>query len=236
MAFMLPEIEQLLVLQDRDRKIRTLRQELKHAPLERRQMEERLAAAQAALEGLKLKGREVEVERKKLENEAQSKRDQIAKYQVAKFQTRKNEEFAAMTTAISHLEAEIRKIEDRELELMEAAEELRPRIAEADKVAAATKAQVAGQQADLEAKVKTVEGQIRTVEGERGGLAAGVEEDLLDTYQRLFATKGEAVVPLNHEVCTGCHMKVTAATVAAVRGRRAVVHCEQCGRILYRGE
>lgn len=233
---MLKEIEQLLVLQDRDRKIRALRQELKHAPLERKQLDEKLAATQKSLEAVKQKGREVEVERKKLENEAQSKRDQIAKYQVAKFQTRKNEEFAAMTTAISHLEDEIRKIEDRELELMEAAEQLKPRIAEADKTATATKTQVAGQQADLDVKVKTIEGQIQTVESERAGLVGGVEEDLLDTYQRLFSSKGDAVVPLEHEVCTGCHMKVTAATNAAVRAGRGIVHCEQCGRILYRGE
>ena len=36
---MLPEIEQLLVLQDRDQKIRTLRQELKIVPLERKELE-----------------------------------------------------------------------------------------------------------------------------------------------------------------------------------------------------
>ncbi len=233
---MLKEIEQLLVLQDRDRKLRALRQELKHAPLARRQLDEKLAAAQTALEAVKVKAREIEVERKKLEDEAHSKRDHIAKYQVQKFQTRKNEEFQAMTTAVSHLEAEIRKIEDRELELMEAAEELKPRIAEADKAAAATKTQVATQHADLAAKIETVGGQIGKVESERAAMTAGVEEELLETYQRLFANKGDAVVPLEHEVCTGCHMQVTAATKAAVRGGRGIVHCEQCGRILYRGE
>ncbi len=233
---MLKVIEQLLVLQDRDRKIRSLRQELKHAPLERRQFEERLAGAAGGLEAVKQRGRLVEVERKKLENEAQSKRDAIAKYQTAKFQTRKNEEFQAMTTAIEHLEAEIRKIEDQELELMDSTEKLKPQIADADRVAATTKDQVARQSTDLDAKIKAVEAQVLELEGGRARLAEGLDEDLLDSYERLFATKGEAVVPLEHDVCAGCHMKVTASTAARVKGRRDVMNCEHCNRILYPGE
>ena len=87
---MLPEIERLLILQDRDRKLRALRNELKSAPLERKALEEKLAAAQKSLDALKLKGKETEVERKKLENEAETRRTQIAKFQTQKFQTRKN--------------------------------------------------------------------------------------------------------------------------------------------------
>jgi predicted nucleic acid-binding Zn-ribbon protein len=230
---MLPDIEKLLVLQDRDRKIRSLKQEVKHGPLERKQLEEKLVGSQKHLETVKTKAMELEVERKKLENEVQSKRDQIAKYQVQKFGTRKNEEFAAFTTAIQHLEAEILKVEDRELELMEAAEVLKPQIAEANKNAQATKTSVESQTIHLDGKLKAIEQQIKEVEADRTRLAADVSEDLLDTYQRLFLTKGDAVVAIEHEVCTGCHMKVTASTNASARAGRSVVHCEQCGRIVY---
>ena len=58
------------LLQDRDRKIRTLKQELKLAPLERKELDERLADAVKKLEAMKLKAKEIEVERKKLENDA----------------------------------------------------------------------------------------------------------------------------------------------------------------------
>ncbi len=230
---MFPAIEQLLVVQDRDRKIRALKQELKHAPLERKRLEEKLAGAQQHLEKVKHTAKELEVERKKLEDEAQTKRDHIVKYQTQKFQTRKNEEFQAFTTAIEHLEADIRKIEDRELELMQSAEELKPQIAEADKTDKAAKASVQQQIADLEAKVATIEQQIAEITGERSKLVSEVEEDLLDNYERLFATKGDAVVALEHEVCTGCHVKVTASTNAGTKAGRGIIHCDQCGRMLY---
>ena len=233
---MLPEIEKLLVLQDRDRKIRTLKNELKVAPLERVESEERLAAALRQLDAVKLKAKEIEVEKKKLEIEAQSKRDMIAKFQTQKFQTRKNEEFQAFNNEITRYEGEIRTVEDRELELMEDAEKMKAAVAATDQQTRATKAQVERQLADITAKSAAVATQLQELETERASLAAGLDEDLLDTFDRLFAGKGEAVVPLEHETCMGCHMKVTTQTVVKVKGQREIVHCEQCGRILYRSE
>ena len=58
---MLNELEQLLILQDRDRKIRTLRGELKVAPLERKQLDEKATASQSRLDAAKLKAKEIEV-------------------------------------------------------------------------------------------------------------------------------------------------------------------------------
>jgi predicted nucleic acid-binding Zn-ribbon protein len=44
------------------------------------------------------------------------------------------------------------------------------------------------------------------------------------------------VVALEHEVCTGCHMKVTTQTAHRVKNGKEIVSCEQCGRILYAAE
>jgi len=233
---MLPEIEKLLVLQDRDRKIRALKQELQLAPLEHREFEEKLAAAIKQLDAVKLKSKEIEVERKKLEIEAQSKRDSIAKFQTQKFQTRKNEEFQAFNNEITRYEGEIRTVEDRELGLMDDAEKMKATVAETEQQTKNVKGQVERQLADITAKSAAVTTQLEELETERAGIAAGVEEELLDTFNRLFTNKGEAVVPLEHEICMGCHMKVTTQTVVKVKGQREIVHCEQCGRILYRGE
>ena len=230
---MLPEIEKLLVIQDRDRRIRTLKQELKMSPLESKDLEEKLAAGQKQLEAVKLKAKEIEVERKKLEVEVQAKRDTINKYQTQKFQTRKNEEFQALNNEITRYEGEIRTIEDRELELMESGEQAKATIATTDKETQASKAQIERQLADIAAKTNALAAQLKELEAERATLAAGVDEDLLDTFNRLFVNKTEAVVPLEHDVCMGCHMKITTQTVVRVKGGKEIVHCEQCGRILY---
>ncbi len=234
---MLQQIEHLLTLQDRDRKIRSLKNEVRLAPMQRKDLDARLAAAQQLLDSVKLKGKEIEVERKGLENEAQSKRDQIAKYNTQKFQTRKNEEFQAISNEIKRYEDEVRATEDRELELMDGAEKMKATIADAEKENATVKAQVQQQLANLEAKAAAIQEQLAQIEADRAKLASAVDEDLLDTYDRLFTSKGDnAVVALEHEVCMGCHMKLTTQTAVRVKGGREVVHCEQCGRILYWSE
>jgi len=203
------------------------------APLETKDLEEKLAAALKQLEAVKLKAKEIEVERKKLEVEAQAKRDSINKFQTQKFQTRKNEEFQALNNEITRYEGDIRGIEDRELALMESAETAKAIIATTDKETQATKSQVERQLADIAAKTQALASQLKELEAERARLAEAVEEDLLDTFNRLFNNKTEAVVALEHDVCMGCHMKLTTQTVVRVKGAREIVHCEQCGRILY---
>jgi hypothetical protein len=231
---MLPEIERLLVLQDRDRRIRNIKLELKRVPAERAEIEARLSAANAGADQAKLKLREMEVAKGKLDLAAQAKRDQIARFRTQQSQTRKNEEYQALTNEIAHFEKEIQKIEDEELEVMDAIEKMKPVLAEAEKNAAHQRTIVQGQIADADAKGKALQAQLADLEAERAILAQEIDEDLLDQYNRLFASKGgDAVVGLEHEVCMGCHMKLTTQTAVRVKGAREITQCEQCARILY---
>jgi predicted nucleic acid-binding Zn-ribbon protein len=231
---MLPSIERLLILQDRDQKIRTLRLELKNLPAERASLDATLASGSSRLDAAKQKARDVELEKKKLEMEAQAKRDSIAKFRTQQFQTRKNEEFQALTNEIKRFEGDIEKIEDREIELMEEAERVKVTVADAEKQHAATKSHTDRQIAEIAEKTKAIEARLAELEAEREKLSEGIDEDLLYQYNKLFANKGGlAVVALEHETCMGCHMKLTTQTAVRVRGSKEVLNCEQCGRLLY---
>ena len=230
----LPAVTQLLVIQDRDRKLRTLKIELKHAPIERKALEAKLAGTSAALDAAKLKGKEIEVKRKELENEVRSRQDRILKYGQQKLAIKKNNEAQGFDHAIESLRKEIAGIEDRELELMEAAESQKVTTAAADKECSETRAMVQRQITDIEAKIKAIEGQQKEIEADRARLAAEVDEDLLDTYQRLFDMKdGVAVAALSNDTCQGCHVKSQTHIVHSVKAAKEVTHCLNCNRILY---
>lgn len=230
------ELEQLLVLQDRQQKIRQIQTEIKTLPLERARLELQLGATAAGVESLKQKGRQVEVERKKLELDVGTRAESIARLKTQQYQTRKNDEFQAIGHEIERYENEIRKLEDQELELMIEADKLKSEIEAADKSAQATKDTISRQLTDLETKSKTLGSQQQELETEREALAAQIDADLLDQFERLFNSKGDAaVVAVEHGVCTGCHMKVTTATAAGVKAGKEIVSCENCGRILYLG-
>jgi len=230
------ELEQLLILQDRQQKIRQIQAEIKRLPFERAHLESHLAATAAGVETLKQKGRQVEVERKNLELDVGTRTESIARLKTQQYQTRKNDEFQAIGHEIQRYENEVRKLEDQELELMIEADKLRGEIEAADKNARATKESISRQLADLEAKSTALEAQQQELETERKTLAAQIDDDLLDQFERLFNSKGDAaVVAVEHGVCTGCHMKVTTATAARVKAGKEIVSCENCARILYLG-
>ena len=153
------------------------------------------------------------------------------------YETRKNDEFSAMGREIERYQNEISALEDQELELMVQADVLKAQIGAEERQTATAKDSIAKQIANLEAKQITLTDRLEELKREKEELAAQVNEDLLDRFNRLFASKGDAaVVALEHDVCTGCHMKITTQTAVRVKGGKEIVSCEQCGRILYFAE
>lgn len=228
------ELEQLLILQDRQQKIRQIETEIKTLPLQRKQLESQLADTTASVEAIKQKARQVEMDRKKLELDVGARNESIARLKTQQYQTRKNDEFQAMGHEIERYENEIRKLEDDELELMVQADKIKVEVLAEEKKAAATKESISRQMNDLDEKSKTLESRLKELSKERADLASKIDEDVLSRFERLFASKGDAaIVAIEHGVCTGCHMKLTTATVKGAEAGKEIVSCEQCGRILY---
>src|SRR4051794_40654852 len=149
------ELEQLLVLQDRQQKIRQIENEIRTVPLQRKNLEAQLAAGQAALEGVKQRARQVEIDRKNLELDVGTREQSIARLRTQQYETRKNDEFQAIGHEIQRYEKEIAAIEDQELELMDQGDKLKSEVAAEEKKTAGAKESLSRQLKDLEEKSKT---------------------------------------------------------------------------------
>ena len=121
---MLEAIAKLLVLQDRDRKLRRAEAELANIEPERQTFKTKSLTIQAQLDQVRLRTKQIESDRKQLELEVEAKKQMIERYANQQLQTRKNEEYKALAHEIETCKAEILKIEDREIELMEQAEQV----------------------------------------------------------------------------------------------------------------
>ncbi len=227
-------IASLLALQDKDQRLRTLRTELEAIPGEKTAKEHLIADAAARLDAARTRSKEIEVQKKSLEVEAAAKREQIARYRTQQMQTRKNEEFTALAHEIEGAEKIVSEVEDRELLLMEEAESLKPQIVAAEQTYQSEKQKYEGQISVLAEKGENLKGRMAELEAARVEAAKAIDEELLERYERLFRNKnGMAVVALEHDVCTGCHMKVMTQTTVELRGEKTIVSCPQCGRILH---
>ena len=227
-------IEKLLILQDRDRKILRVQQELAHISPERESFRARAAATQSQLEAAKGRVRQSETERKRLELEVETKKTQIEKYANQQLLTRKNEEYRALAHEIDACKAEINKIEDREIELMEQAEAAQREVVNATLEANAAKKLVDEQTAQLNQREENLKKELAELQTGRAGLASAVDEVARARYERLLKSKGDnVVVGVDHGACGGCHMKLPAQILVSCQQRKELVSCINCGRILY---
>lgn len=231
---MLPVVQQLLVLQERDQRIRALTKDLKDLPLLQQRATSRLADDEAAVAGALAAVREVEMKIKSLDLDAQTRRTSIQRIKEQQFQTRKNEEFQALSHEVTRYEKEVRDLEDRELEFMEQLEAVKPAHAKAVAKLAETKKHVDEELGAIAERGKNVAAQLAELKADRAQLAAAVDPDALALYDRLLKSKGDAaVVPLLGEICQGCHVKVVIGTQYKLKADEEITQCEQCGRVLY---
>lgn len=231
---MLDTIEKLLILQDRDRKIRRVRGELTHIEPERQALKAKAAATQAALEVAKTKVKELESGRKDLELEVEAKKELISKYANQQFQTRKNEEYRALAHEIDLCKQQIFKIEDQEIALMEQAEAGQREVVRATQAAADAKKLVEEQLTALASREVNLKKEMSELLANREELAGAVDDSARGRYERLVKNKGEnVVVGIQHGVCGGCHMRVPPQILVTCQAQQELVTCSNCGRILY---
>ena len=231
---MLPEIEQLLIIQDRDQKITKLNSDIERLPLEEQQAKQRLKSVIESVNSAESEIKSNEVEISKIELDIDTRKDSITKLKNQQLETKKNEEFAAMEHSITNYQDEISKLEDSQLELMEKGEELNNSLEEANDIHAKEQKVVDAELAIIKERKIQFSKKIEESKSDREKIASNIDNDLLDQYNRIFKSKkGVAVSELVNDICSGCHMKVTPTTAGMVRAEKVVSTCDQCGRILY---
>jgi predicted nucleic acid-binding Zn-ribbon protein len=231
---MLEIIEKLLVLQDRDRKIHRVQQELAQIAPERETLRARAIATQTQLDAAKNRVKHIESERKRLELDVEAKKSQIEKYANQQLQTRKNEEYKALAHEIEMCRADITKIEDQEIVLMEQTETAQKEVVRATLEANEAKKLAESQIAELGQREENFKKELAELQQGRAELAAVVDESTRNRYERLLKNKGDnVVVGVQHGVCGGCHMKLQQQLVVSCQAQKEIVTCSSCGRILY---
>jgi predicted nucleic acid-binding Zn-ribbon protein len=227
-------IEKLLILQDRDRRISRIREQLARIEPERQLFQSKASSAQAGLDAAKLKVKQAETDRKKLELDVDSKKQLIEKYALQQFQTKKNEEYRALAHEIETCKEAITHLEDQQLELMEQIEAFQKQSAAASREAEESRKLAESQLKNIAAGEQTLKGELSGLESNRDQLTEAIEERALRLYERLVRNKGDnVVVGIQHGVCGGCHMKFPVQLVVSCQAAKELVTCPNCSRILY---
>src|SRR4029077_14288399 len=137
------------------------------------------------LDQVRLHVKQIESDRKRLELDVDAKQQLIERYANQQLQTRKNEEYKALAHEIETCKADITKIEDQEIELMEQAEQAQKEVARLTKEAVTAKKLSDEQTLQLGAREQNLKKELAELQSNREELASAVNASVRARYERL---------------------------------------------------
>jgi uncharacterized protein len=230
---MLPDVQNLIALQQADREILRLKEEIAALPKRMAAIEERLAGTKAVLERARSAVKADEAARRKYESAIQDQQQKISKYRDQSLAVKTNEQYKALLHEIQFAEQDIRVNEDKILELMVNAELREKDVKAAEAELKAETAEI--EQEKVEARKRTAEDEQQLAEwnAKRETARAGVDANLLPQYDRVAKHRGTGLSEARDHKCLACQVMLRPQTYNEVRAGTQVVFCESCQRILY---
>lgn len=140
-------------------------------------------------------------------------------------------ELAALQAEQEMLGRKRGEVEDLQLELMMLLEDLEAQLARAAEERDAASARFDVAAAAHSVVVGEIEAELEAERGTRAGAAAGIDSTLLGTYDKVRRRSGIGAAALNGDVCSACHMKLTAPEVTEVEAAQTG-RCPSCDVIL----
>jgi predicted nucleic acid-binding Zn-ribbon protein len=231
---LLPELSKLIEVQELDKVLQEVTQELERLP-------EELKTEEAALEDLKaqqtahlqemenLKG-----QRRDTETETAQMEDGIKKSRGRLMEIKSNIEYKAMIKEIAFKEDQRDKQETRVLEIMEQMEAQKRALGEVEEQLQESQAALAQRSTAVAAAVKKLKQQLAGLEDQRKKMRKGVPAQLLKRYEFIRQRRnGTAIAPVFDGVCFGCHMNILPQQFIDLQKGVEILQCPHCQRILY---
>ncbi|HEX6510866.1 MAG TPA: C4-type zinc ribbon domain-containing protein [Chloroflexota bacterium] len=143
-------------------------------------------------------------------------------------------ELTALETEEAALQRSLSQLEDRELELMGAAEDAEQSQASARQRLDEEIARWRQQGSEAHQHIDQLDAEVRDLQAQRAELAAQISPANLALYERLRPRKGNRPVALvEKNMCQGCRVDLPSGDVQRARGADPPSTCENCGRLLY---
>jgi predicted nucleic acid-binding Zn-ribbon protein len=229
---MLPDLENLIALQQADREIHRLKEEVAALPKRVAAIEEKLAGTKAVLEKARAGIKTDEAARRKYETAIQDLQGKISKYRDQSLEVKTNEQYKALLHEIQFAERDIRAHEDKILELMVSAEIREKEVTAAEAELKAEAAEIEKEKADARERTAEDEKQLAEWNAKREQARAGVNDDLLRHYERVAKHRGLGLAEARDQKCMACQVMLRPQTYNEVRTGQLVT-CDSCQRILY---
>ncbi|HHY36526.1 MAG TPA: hypothetical protein GX518_02420 [Firmicutes bacterium] len=232
------KVDYLWELQCLDGRERTLRRELENLAIKReiQELETRKEEKQRELAEVTCRLQRIEREIKAGEFEAgeNERKGLELEQRLYSGETSSARELGQLQRRIAILKERGRELEERILALMLEQESLLEEEAKLGAVLRGLEGQLAAKQAVYAREAGELEQELALLTAEREELLPRIDKELLALYQRLSASKkGQAVAPVQGDLCLGCRLSLPTNIVSLIITNERLQTCPNCERILY---
>lgn len=228
------DLQKLIDLQQIDSRVAVVKAEIAMLPKRVQQIEAKLAGSKAKLEAANAAAKADEAARRKHESDIQDQQQKISKYRDQSLNVKTNPEYKALLSEIGHAEGEIRKFEDKILEIMVAADSRKEAMKQAE---ATLKADTAENEREKEhARKQTAEDEKELAElnAHRNAIREAVNDDTLRHYDRVLKLRGSALSAVHEDqMCSTCRVMLRPQVFQDVMANEQMMTCDSCQRLLY---
>src|SRR5690242_9115267 len=184
-----PELKLVIRLQDLDHRLAELAREIAALPKHVAEIEKKLVSHERKLEADRAALAANQKERKKCESDIQVQEQKISKLKDQMLGAKTNEQYRAFQHEIEFCQKEIRKAEDRILELMSESEPLDKNVKAAEQALKIEKQQVDGEKAQAQERTAADRKAAQELQGERAEIVKGIPSALYQRYERVRASR-----------------------------------------------
>jgi len=231
---MTAELELVSRLQTLDLKIGELQREVATLPKHIAQIEKTLDSHLRRLEADRAALSANQKERKRLEDEIKVQEQKVSKLRDQMLGAKNNEQYKAFQNEIEYGQNEVRKHEDRILDLMGESEPLETNVKTAEAALKEEKQQVDAEKARAREATAKDEKQLAELTAERNAVVAQLKPAMNRTYERIRKKwNGTVVAEVVGGRCTACQIVLRPQLFQELRRAEEMMFCESCGRIIF---
>src|SRR5579863_2210936 len=231
---MLPDIANAIRLQTLDDRAAELTKEIATLPKHIAEIEKKLESHQRRLDHDRAALSANQKDRKRLEGEIQASEQKISKLKTQMMEAKTNDQYRAFQHEIDFCQQEIRRHEDRILELMTESDPLEKAVKAAEAALAAEKKQVEEEKTRARERTAVDQKEINGLLVERTRILGEMAPKIASEYERIRKGRaGVAIVEVVQGRCSKCNMQLRPQFLQELKRQDAVMICESCKRMLY---
>jgi len=231
---MLADLKLAIRLQEIDNCLVDLQREIAALPVHISAIEKKLVAHERKLEADRAALAANQKERKQCESDIQVQDQRISKLKGQMIEAKTNEQYRAFQGEIEFCEAEIRKLEDRILDLMAESEPLDRNVKSAEASLRTEKLQVEAEKSRARERTAADQKASAELQQDRSAIVAKMTPATVLRYERARKSRrGIGVAEVVDGRCTACNMSLRPQYFQDLKKDDQVLSCESCQRLLY---